>query len=247
MVDDNGSRILMIDKHGDAWHAHADASVPGGYRLEERPFAQLWPGRSLGFTKDTHGNLVVCVAGLVGQDTRGDSPGTIRINDCIPHSSLVAAHPSTGLICIHFWVQGLVRVSSDGRKELLAGRVSADSAMDPGTPITWVSLFSILHGIGSDLIASSMVACGAESIQTATNGMFLPWCRFANNADVASDGTVYFTDSQAVPIWPFRAKTGEYDAMESFMVGYFSASQTGRLLRFNPHNHTTHVLARGLW
>ena len=66
-MDAGGSQLLMLDKYGDAWHAHADVAAPGGYRLEERPFAQLWPGRPLGFAKDSHGNVVVCNSNLVGQ------------------------------------------------------------------------------------------------------------------------------------------------------------------------------------
>ena len=55
---------------------------------------------------------------------------------------------------------------------------------------------------------------------------------YANDLDVASDGTVYFTSSTAGVV--ARHPTGFYDTMRSFLLNMVAGDRTGRLLKHSP-------------
>ncbi|KAG2442441.1 hypothetical protein HXX76_002527 [Chlamydomonas incerta] len=74
---------------------------------------------------------------------------------------------------------------------------------------------------------------------------------FANDLEVASDGSIYFTESQAIPasVYPGGAVGARpyISIFHAFLYGMLSGSPTGRLLRYDPATRTTQQLAAGLW
>eukprot|EP00803_Ostreobium_quekettii_P002281 evm.model.scf_18.14 EVM.evm.TU.scf_18.14 scf_18:86380-87576(-) len=69
--------------------------------------------------------------------------------------------------------------------------------------------------------------------------------RFANDLDVAADGTVYFSSSSDLRVAIDRH--GAYDTMGGFMLDAFRGKPTGRLLAYDPVAHSARVLAKGIW
>ncbi|KAA6420084.1 hypothetical protein WJX79_007601 [Trebouxia sp. C0005] len=68
---------------------------------------------------------------------------------------------------------------------------------------------------------------------------------FADDLDVASDGTVYFTTLTDVP--PIPASTNEYDALKPCVLNILQGSAQGRLLSYKPSTGFTQVLADNIW
>ncbi|GMH38773.1 hypothetical protein BSKO_06657 [Bryopsis sp. KO-2023] len=68
---------------------------------------------------------------------------------------------------------------------------------------------------------------------------------YANDLDIARDGTIYFTDSSKVPV--ALGYGGWYDTLESFMLTVFEGRSTGRLLSYNPLTRETYVVSPGFW
>lgn len=68
---------------------------------------------------------------------------------------------------------------------------------------------------------------------------------FADDLDVASDGTVYFSTLTDVPLLPSR--TGEYDALKPCVLNVLQGGAQGRLLSYNPNTGLTQVLAENIW
>eukprot|EP00191_Tetraselmis_sp_GSL018_P022107 CAMPEP_0177619900 /NCGR_PEP_ID=MMETSP0419_2-20121207/26554_1 /TAXON_ID=582737 /ORGANISM="Tetraselmis sp., Strain GSL018" /LENGTH=358 /DNA_ID=CAMNT_0019119293 /DNA_START=370 /DNA_END=1448 /DNA_ORIENTATION=+ len=67
---------------------------------------------------------------------------------------------------------------------------------------------------------------------------------FADDVDVSSDGTVYFTDACNIP--PAKVADRDYDTLGASRISAF-VGPTGRVLSYNPATGKTHVLATGLW
>ncbi|KAL3155800.1 hypothetical protein ABBQ32_012813 [Trebouxia sp. C0010 RCD-2024] len=68
---------------------------------------------------------------------------------------------------------------------------------------------------------------------------------YANDLDIAHDGTVYFTTSSDIPVVPNAI--GLWDTFAVFTLTMLQGSITGRLLSYNPKTQATHVLADGFW
>ncbi|DBA67847.1 TPA: putative alkaloid biosynthetic cluster, variant 4 [Trebouxia sp. C0005] len=64
---------------------------------------------------------------------------------------------------------------------------------------------------------------------------------YANDADIAEDGTIYFTTSSDIPVVPNAF--GFWDTYASFTLTMLQGSVTGRLLSYSPKTKKTHVLA----
>lgn len=67
---------------------------------------------------------------------------------------------------------------------------------------------------------------------------------YANDLDIAPDGTIYFTDSQ----WfgPTMGSGGFYDTLTACILGILQGAPTGRLLKYSPKTQTTKLVAGGL-
>lgn len=76
------------------------------------------------------------------------------------------------------------------------------------------------------------------------NGTMKP-ITFANDLDIASDGTVYFTSSQT--ILPALCGHGYWDMLRSYQLGVFSGEFKGRLLRWSPATRAVELLSEGYW
>lgn len=69
---------------------------------------------------------------------------------------------------------------------------------------------------------------------------------YANDMDIARDGTVYFSDSGTIQ--PMRnEQAGHWDTLEAYLQTMYKGALTGRLLRYQPADGSTHVVAEGLW
>lgn len=68
---------------------------------------------------------------------------------------------------------------------------------------------------------------------------------YANDLDVAPDGTVYFTDS--TPYGPARNRAGFWDTMEAYTLSLLAGAPAGRLLAHTPGSGTATVVSDGLW
>ncbi|KAK9839140.1 hypothetical protein WJX74_010395 [Apatococcus lobatus] len=69
--------------------------------------------------------------------------------------------------------------------------------------------------------------------------------KYANDLDIASDGTIYFSDSSVVA--PPRSADGKCDTYAAFMQTYYHGASTGRLLSYNPATGKTKALATGIF
>lgn len=83
---------------------------------------------------------------------------------------------------------------------------------------------------------------------------------YANDLDIAADGTIYFTDSVNISphrnaqhtnnvthIVTIRGESGFYDTFKGWALGMLQGLPQGRLLAYYPKTRTTHVLANGLY
>ena len=68
---------------------------------------------------------------------------------------------------------------------------------------------------------------------------------YANDLDVASDGTIFFSSSTASSIAEHPA--GFYDTMRSFLLNMCCGDHTGRLLAHQPSTGDTSEIISGLW
>ena len=68
---------------------------------------------------------------------------------------------------------------------------------------------------------------------------------YANDLDIAADGSIFFTDSVAHP--PARNRAGFYDTMAAYVLSVLVGAPTGRLLRWDARTGAVTVVARGLW
>jgi sugar lactone lactonase YvrE len=68
---------------------------------------------------------------------------------------------------------------------------------------------------------------------------------YANDLDIASDGTIYFTSSTAGVV--AQHPSGFYDTMRSFLLNMCSGDHTGRLLAHHPKSGATKEVLSGLW
>ena len=72
--------------------------------------------------------------------------------------------------------------------------------------------------------------------------MTLLWPRlqYANDLDVARDGTVFFTSSTDMPVK--RNALGFYDTFRGYLADLMHAGNTGQLLKYDPVTRTTTAL-----
>ena len=68
---------------------------------------------------------------------------------------------------------------------------------------------------------------------------------YANDLDVAADGTIYFSSSTASGI--AQHPDGFYDTMRSFLLNMCCGDHTGRLLAHDPRSGATTEVLSGLW
>ncbi|KAG1670192.1 hypothetical protein FOA52_014968 [Chlamydomonas sp. UWO 241] len=70
---------------------------------------------------------------------------------------------------------------------------------------------------------------------------------YANDLDIAPDGTIYFTDCQNITTAPHAGGLGYYDTFWSFLLGLYSGTPSGRLLAYDSTTGRTRVVAEGFW
>lgn len=68
---------------------------------------------------------------------------------------------------------------------------------------------------------------------------------YANDLDVAADGTVYFTSCTDHPV-KLNAAGGYYDTMRSYLLSAVAGDASGKLLKFDPRTRKTTTLVDGL-
>ena len=69
---------------------------------------------------------------------------------------------------------------------------------------------------------------------------------YANDLDVTSDGTIYFSSStENVVIWDEKYR--HYDTMRSYLLNMASGDKTGRLLAYDPKTKRTSVVLDDVW
>lgn len=68
---------------------------------------------------------------------------------------------------------------------------------------------------------------------------------YANDVDIAQDGTVYLSTSSEIPVVP--NKFGFHDTFSTFSLTMFQGSLTGRLISYNPKTRKTHALTGGFY
>jgi sugar lactone lactonase YvrE len=68
---------------------------------------------------------------------------------------------------------------------------------------------------------------------------------YANDLDVAKDGTVFFSSSTASAV--AQHQDGFYDTMRSFLLNMCCGDHTGRLLAYDPSTGQTGEIVSGLW
>lgn len=68
---------------------------------------------------------------------------------------------------------------------------------------------------------------------------------FADDLDIASDGTVYF--SSATDVLAYKVEDGSWEALDSVYVTIAKARPAGMLLAYHPSNGSTIALMEGLW
>lgn len=67
---------------------------------------------------------------------------------------------------------------------------------------------------------------------------------YANDLDVARDGTIYFTSCTDHPV--ARNPSGFYDTLRSYLLSAVTGDASGRLLRYDPSTRKTTVVLDGL-
>ena len=67
----------------------------------------------------------------------------------------------------------------------------------------------------------------------------------ANDLDVASDGTIYFTDSTDIPV--DRGRDGAYSTLRTYLLNLLEGRASGRLLAYDRDANATHELMSQLW
>eukprot|EP00878_Enallax_costatus_P028517 GHUV01030808.1.p1 GENE.GHUV01030808.1~~GHUV01030808.1.p1 ORF type:complete len:341 (+),score=29.56 GHUV01030808.1:466-1488(+) len=83
---------------------------------------------------------------------------------------------------------------------------------------------------------------------------------YTNDLDIATDGTIYFTDSADINphrnaqhvnnvthIVSIKGVSGYYDTVKGWALGMLQGLPKGRLLAYYPHNKTTHVISWGFY
>ncbi|GIL73771.1 hypothetical protein Vretimale_5363 [Volvox reticuliferus] len=70
---------------------------------------------------------------------------------------------------------------------------------------------------------------------------------YVNALDIASDGTIYFSASQDIPVGLSPDKPAFYDTLRSYLLGLYGGSISGRLLKYDPATRRTEELVSGLW
>eukprot|EP00877_Chromochloris_zofingiensis_P013931 jgi/Chrzof1/8792/Cz03g24210.t1 len=68
---------------------------------------------------------------------------------------------------------------------------------------------------------------------------------YANDLDIASDGTIYFTAS--TNIVPHRNEQGFFDTFRAWQLGMCQGAPAGKLLSYNPKTKEVHVLAKDFY
>jgi hypothetical protein len=68
---------------------------------------------------------------------------------------------------------------------------------------------------------------------------------YANDLDVAKDGTIFFSSSTASAV--MQHQDGFYDTMRSFLLNMCCGDHTGRLLAYDPSTADTREIVSGLW
>ena len=123
----------------------------------------------------------------------------------------------------------------------------------PGRPLGF-------HVVGEDdiyvcdslkgLLRVQLTSGSIEVVSNAINDAFasegsppIP-INYANDLDVARDGTVYFTSSTVGPV--ARNALGFFDTMHSCLLSMLRGAADGRLLKWDPKTRETTVLMDGL-
>eukprot|EP00891_Asterochloris_glomerata_P008778 jgi/Astpho2/8778/e_gw1.00128.33.1_t len=120
------------------------------------------------------------------------------------------------------------KVDADGNLILLPARLQGLIKVDARTRQTTILAARVSPGTGAGE--------GSEIL-------------FADDLDIASDGTIYFTDMAAVQ--PVRDEEGHYDLLAAHKANLLQASGQGelggRLLAYEPLTGTTRVLLDQIW
>jgi sugar lactone lactonase YvrE len=82
----------------------------------------------------------------------------------------------------------------------------------------------------------------------AAGAAAVDWLRYPNDLDIdiwSEEGGIYFTDSGVVP--PALNGQGFYDTMWGYLMTSLHGGATGRLLKYNPKDGSTAVIAGNMW
>jgi len=96
---------------------------------------------------------------------------------------------------------------------------------------------------GTITVLTNRVTVGLAGATAATDRR--AHINYANDLDVADDGTVFFTSSTEGSV--AEDPDGYYNTMRSFILNMCRGDHTGRLLRYSPATGQTEVLMDGLW
>jgi len=99
-----------------------------------------------------------------------------------------------------------------------------------------------LKGLLRVSLSSGAIEVLANAVQASDRGEPQP-INYANDLDIGSDGSVYFTSCTDGPV--ARSTLGFYDTMFSYMLSALRGAADGRLLRWDPATRQTEVLADG--
>lgn len=86
---------------------------------------------------------------------------------------------------------------------------------------------------------------GSVSVLSNSDSSGTP-INYANDLDVAADGTVYFTSS-TLGVVSYSDKYGYYDTMRSFLLNMMSGDRSGRLLAYHPKTKSTMQVMDDIW
>eukprot|EP00192_Tetraselmis_astigmatica_P021863 CAMPEP_0117664066 /NCGR_PEP_ID=MMETSP0804-20121206/8989_1 /TAXON_ID=1074897 /ORGANISM="Tetraselmis astigmatica, Strain CCMP880" /LENGTH=290 /DNA_ID=CAMNT_0005471209 /DNA_START=837 /DNA_END=1709 /DNA_ORIENTATION=+ len=106
---------------------------------------------------------------------------------------------------------------------------------------------SVHPGQGLIQVDPSTGAIAILSNEVSPESPLAPGTRigYANDLDVAQDGTIYFSDSSAIT--PALNRESYWDTMRAFILTGLQGGATGRLLRYSPETARTECLAEGIW
>ena len=223
--------LVLATREGGIWRA---SQKPGGsFQLDAKPFAKATGGRPLGLHYDKNGNLIICNAGKVGSSSLtviGRKQARLPVSFQAALASQLWPCTASILACFQPYMQGSLGIlpspylTREGScRHVIPPDAHAQSNLRILIPAHLLGHLRILISIPCPTQGLEQVAKGSTSVtplatRTSKDGVIPATpILYANDLDIAPDGTIYFTDSgHFTP--QFSTAKGFHDTMSACVL-----------------------------